>query len=208
MRKAFTGVTLVAMVVNLGLPERAAAQGRQAPERPLLTAAFAAAARASLQPSGGPQAPDAWKELEALPIGTRVRITVNDGSEFEGELVAATADAVTLQHNTLRKGQFRARQGVSLDDALPFQRTAVSSVRIIQNGREVPLGQVEREPRSWPGQHPILAGFLIGAAAGALVGTGTGCVWEYGDECPGLNAAFLAPVLGGVGALVGLGFRR
>jgi hypothetical protein len=208
MRKAFTGVTLVATVMNLGLPELAAAQGPQAPERPLLAAALATASRTPFQESGGAQLPEAWMGLEALPIGTRLRITVADGSAFEGELVAATADGVTLQHNRLLKGQYRAAAGASLDDALTFQRADVSSVRLIRNGREVDLRDVNRAPGSYPSRHPVLTGLLIGAAAGAVFGMVVTDCSEFGPgACPYqlIGAGLLGGIGAGIGALVGLG---
>jgi len=62
--------------------------------------------------------------------------------------------------------------------------------------------------RSWLARHPVLAGFLIGAGAGAAFGAATnansGCFDSGASPCPGVYAAMNAGLFGGIGALVGL----
>ena len=214
MRRKFTIVLAAVLAVSpMAVAQQAPDTGRGT-ARPIVAAALMEATRLGRAPQAtsiaaketGNQS-DLWGQLQTLPAGTRVRVTLREGAELEGELVEIRTDVIVLQNSLLRKGQFRSTTGTSLRDGATLQRSDVSSVLVFQNGRFVQPGQQTREPRTWPGRHPVLTGFLIGAGVGALAGiTNGGCVLEYGAHCPGLNAALLAGPLGGIGALIGLAF--
>ena len=72
---------------------------------------------------------DTWKQLWGLQVGTRVRVTVEDGAEIEGELVEVRTDALVLRNNRLRKGQLEPDAAISLNQAVTFGRADVVSVR-------------------------------------------------------------------------------
>lgn len=210
-----TGVAGV-LVTVLAVPSSAVAQRVFDEElgatRPILAAALAAArlegrpGAASIGAGEAQSGSDVWAQVQTVPAGTRVRVALNDGSEFEGDLVEARADVIVLQNNQLRRGEFRSIAGTSLRDALVFQRANVTSVTVFRGGRFVKPGDEKRPPQTWAGRHTVLTGLLIGASAGAVVGLATGCAIDYGYSCPGINVALLAPIWGGIGALVGLAF--
>ena len=152
---------------------------------------------------------DAWTQLPTLPLGTLIRLTLSDGSELEGQMVEARADAIVLRNSQLRKGHFRSVAGATLSDALIFPRANVSSVSVFRSGRFLELGQSD-QPRHWPGRHPVLMGFLIGAGAGASLmisvrsSDNFACnAWPcaYGEY-----ALLGVGIGGGIGALLGLAF--
>jgi hypothetical protein len=68
------------------------------------------------------------------------------------------------------------------------------------------------QKRRWSARHPVLAGALIGAGAGAVVGAVTSptrsddFVCNIGPCSAGGYSALGAGVFGGIGALVGLAF--
>lgn len=76
-----------------------------------------------------PAQEDPWSQLGGLPVGTRVRLTLRDGAEIEGQILESRGDALVLQESRVRKGQFRTDAGASLSQALTFRRADVAAIR-------------------------------------------------------------------------------
>jgi hypothetical protein len=64
-------------------------------------------AAATSQPSNGVS----WDMLRSMRAGVKLRLSLADGSEIVGQLVAAKADTLVLNRNKVRKGPFTARLG-------------------------------------------------------------------------------------------------
>ena len=110
-------------------------------------------AGATTQPSNGLS----WDLLHSMRAGVKLRLSLADGSEVVGQLVAAKADTVVLNRNKVRKGPFRAPAGTSLRDPLTFLRSDVVSVK---------------EDKGWPFWAKALLWVGIGwAVAGAVIGS-------------------------------------
>ena len=111
------------------------------------------AAGATSQPSNGVS----WDMLRSMRAGVKLRLSLADGSEIVGQLVAAKADTVVLNRNKVRKGPFTAPAGTSLRDPLTFLRSDVLSVE---------------EDKGWPFWAKALLWVGIGwAVAGAIIGS-------------------------------------
>jgi hypothetical protein len=94
--------------------------------------------------------------LRSMRLGVKLRLSLADGSEVVGQLVAVNADTVVLNRNKVRKGPFTAPAGTSLRDPLTFLRSDVLSVK---------------EDKGWPFWAKALLWIGIGwAVAGAIIG--------------------------------------
>lgn len=106
--------------------------------------------------------------------------------------IAVSADAGSARRSSdvaVRPGSLR--DAITRESARPSQSSAPAASS--QPGTS----------RSWTARHPVRAGFLIGAAAGAVVGVAS-CA--NAPEFAGLCAAAGLGAGGGAGALVGLAF--
>ena len=98
-----------------------------------------------------------WDMLRSMRAGVKLRLSLADGSEIVGQLVAAKTDSLVLNRNKVRKGPFTAPAGTSLRDPLTFLRSDVLSVE---------------EDKGWPFWAKALLWVGIGwAVAGAIVGS-------------------------------------
>ncbi len=78
---------------------------------------------------------EAWNRLTVAPPGSRVRLTLKDGSEIRGRLVEARADAVVLEDNETGPTGIRLSPGQSIRDRLTFFRADTASVDILSQQR-------------------------------------------------------------------------
>jgi hypothetical protein len=187
-------IVAIVVAVLMSAPTELLAQGLTATTKhgPLLTAALAEASRleGSLSNAAAvqsPSPPDAWDQLQTMPAGTRVRLTLMKGAEIEGRLVQATPDALVLAESQLLKGSYTTPGRTSLRDQQTFRRTDVV--------------RVQTRTQSWFGRHPVLAGALVGSAVGVLLGsTGTPNDMYSAPEMALIGCGFFA----GIGAAVGL----
>jgi hypothetical protein len=68
--------------------------------------------------------PDGWDTAVTAPLGTRVRLTLLNGTTVTGLLVEAQTDALVLKDNELERGQLVSRSG-SLRDPHTFVRAEI-----------------------------------------------------------------------------------
>ena len=102
--------------------------------------------------------------------------------------VSADDGAETLQ------GSF-VKAGSPLRDSIRLEAARLANTRLPD-----PAGQVTERERSWPGQHPV---FL-----GTVIGLGTGLVMAARSECrksSDYTCGQVATVIGGIGAGIGAG---
>lgn len=120
--------------------------------------------------------------------GSSAKVTRNDASAA----VAVAADV----------GFARRSPNVSVRPGPLRDVIAREAARLSQSGTPAPSSQPGTS-RNWAALHPVKAGFLIGAAAGAVVGLAS-CA--NAPEFAGVCAAVGLGAGGGAGALVGLAF--
>jgi hypothetical protein len=72
--------------------------------------------------------PDGWDTVVTAPLGTRVRLTLLNGTIVSGLLAEARADALVMKDNTLERGQLLSRSG-SLGDPHTFLRAEIAKAR-------------------------------------------------------------------------------
>jgi hypothetical protein len=101
-----------------------------------------------------------WDTLPSLRAGMKLRLSLADGSEVVGQLVAAKSDAVVLNRNKVRKGPFTAPSGMSLRDPLTFLHSDVLSV---EQDKGWPFWT---KALLWIGISWLVAGAIIGSIVG------------------------------------------
>jgi hypothetical protein len=76
-------------------------------------------------------APEAtmWDGVSGLGKGTRVRVTLVDGSEIRGHLLHVADDSLVIEKNEIRRGPYSVPAGASLRGPLSFHRSDISTVQ-------------------------------------------------------------------------------
>ena len=93
------------------------------------------------------QSADPWETLlPAVPVGTRLLLTLTTGAQVEGRLVTVLPDAVVLDDNRLRSGTFTAR--TPLRESLTFRRADVRAVSVADTPPR-PAAARNQEMDSW-----------------------------------------------------------
>jgi hypothetical protein len=98
--------------------------------------------------------PDGWDTAVTAPPGTRVRLTLLDGTIVSGLLSEAQTDALILKDNKLERGQLLSRSG-TLRDAHTFLRAEIRKAHA--EGIAKPASAKKQV-------------FMVFAAVGALIG--------------------------------------
>jgi len=115
--------------------------------------------------------PDGWDTAVTAPPGTRVRLTLLNGTIVRGLLVEARADGLVIKDNELERGQLTSRSG-SLRDPHTFVRAEIAKAQAEGIG----------EPRS--GKQRVLTGLAAVATVigGVLIGV---LIWCKSARCHG-----------------------
>lgn len=82
--------------------------------------------------SNAQQSTDVWASVQGLPPGTRLKLTLNDGSEVTGTVVETRADAVVMNANQPGSSGLKTPPGSSLRDDLTFARSNVAQASILK----------------------------------------------------------------------------
>jgi hypothetical protein len=82
-----------------------------------------------------------------------------------------------------------------LRDSIRLEATRLANTRVPD-----PAAQVTERERSWPGQHPVFLGTVIGLGAGLAITARSECRKSSDYTC-----GQIATVLGGIGAGIGAG---
>jgi hypothetical protein len=98
--------------------------------------------------------PDGWDTAVTAPLGTRVRLTLQNGTVVRGLLAEVQTDALVMTDNTLERGELVSRSG-SMKDPHTFARA------------EIKKAQAEGMAKPMSARKQVL---MIFAAAGALIG--------------------------------------
>ena len=85
--------------------------------------------------------------------------------------------------------------GTPLRDSIRLEATRLANTRVPD-----PAAQVTERERSWPGQHPVFLGTVVGLGAGLAITAGSECRKSSDYTC-----GQIATVLGGIGAGIGAG---
>jgi hypothetical protein len=101
--------------------------------------------------------PDGWARAVTAPPGTRVRLTLLNGTIVRGLLAEARADSLVLTDNELERGQLTSPSG-SLRDPHTFIRAEIGKVQAEGIGK----------PRS-RGQRVLMGLAAVGAIIGGLL---------------------------------------
>jgi hypothetical protein len=98
--------------------------------------------------------PDGWDTAVTAPVGTRVRLTLLNGTIVRGRLTEGQTDAIVLKDNELERGELVSRSG-SLKNPHTFGRA------------EIRKAQAEGISKATSAKNKVL---MVFAAAGAIVG--------------------------------------
>jgi len=77
----------------------------------------------------------AWDLLGAAPEGSRVKLSLVDGSLVRGRLVVARTDAVVVEDIQTGKGGITTPAGAWLGDRLTLPRTSISAIEVTSRPR-------------------------------------------------------------------------
>ncbi len=102
--------------------------------------------------------PDGWDTAVTAPLGTRVRLTLLNGTIVRGILVEAGADALVMKDNELERGQLITHSG-SLRDPLAFVRAETAKVHAEGIGKR--LSTKKRVLTSLAAVGTVIGGLLL-----------------------------------------------
>ena len=78
--------------------------------------------------------PGGWDTALTAPVGTRVRLTLQDGSIVNGLLAEARADGLVLRDIHIERGRLVSRTG-SQPDLSPVDRAQIAKVHVEEVGK-------------------------------------------------------------------------
>ena len=105
------------------------------------------------------QTPDGWDTAVTAPPGTRVRLTLLNGTIVKGLLAEARADALVLTDNELERGTLVSSSG-SLRDPQTFVRAEIAKAQAEGIGKR--LSGKQRAVLGVTAVATVLGGFLVG----------------------------------------------
>ena len=103
--------------------------------------------------------PDGWDTAVTAPPGTRVRLTLLDGTIVRGLLAEARADALVLTDNELERGTLVSSSG-SLRDPRTFARAEIAKAQAQRIGTR--LSGKERVVMGVKAVGMVIGGVLVG----------------------------------------------
>lgn len=85
------------------------------------------------------QQPDVWMTIQELPVGTRLRLTTNDGSEITGQLVTLAAAYVVVEET--REG-WATRRTIRRANVLSVDVVSPPSEKHMSKAAKIAIGAV------------------------------------------------------------------
>lgn len=113
--------------------------------------------------------PDGWDTAVTAPLGTRVRLTLLDGSIVSGRLAEARADALVVKDINVERGRLVSRTG-SQRDLYTVDRAEIAKARA--EGIEKRMSGKKRALMGLAAVGAVIGGILLALFAWCALETG------------------------------------